>query len=66
MENKNVGILIVDDELVVRDSLYNWFIEDGYRVDTAEDAKKALGKLQENTWDIVLLDIRSIRILSSL
>ena len=58
MENKDVGILIVDDELVVRDSLYNWFIEDGYRVDTAEDAKKALGKLQGNTWDIVLLDIK--------
>lgn len=58
MENKDVGILVVDDELVVRDSLYNWFKEDGYRVDTAEDAKKALKKLQENAWDIVLLDIK--------
>lgn len=58
MENTDVGILVVDDELVVRDSLYNWFKEDGYRVDTAEDAKKALKKLQENVWDIVLLDIK--------
>ena len=58
MENKDVGILVVDDELVVRDSLYNWFKEDGYRVDTAEDAKMALKKLQENSWDIVLLDIK--------
>ena len=24
------SILIVDDEVSVRDSLYNWFIEDGY------------------------------------
>ncbi|UCE17805.1 MAG: sigma-54-dependent Fis family transcriptional regulator [Gemmatimonadota bacterium] len=58
MENIDVGILVVDDELVVRDSLYNWFKEDGYRVDTAEDAKMALKKLQESSWDIVLLDIK--------
>ena len=44
---KNIGILIVDDELSVRDSLYNWFKEDGYRVDTAENGIEALKKLQE-------------------
>jgi len=58
MENEDVGILVVDDELVVRDSLYNWFREDGYEVDTAEDAKEALKKLQRRPWDIVLLDIK--------
>src|SRR3972149_6910216 len=55
---KNIGILIVDDELSVRDSLYNWFKEDGYRVGAAENAVEALKKLQENPWDIVLLDIK--------
>jgi DNA-binding NtrC family response regulator len=34
-----ISILIVDDEESVRDSLYNWFIEDGYIVETAENAK---------------------------
>ncbi|MFQ6092039.1 MAG: sigma-54-dependent transcriptional regulator [bacterium] len=58
MENRDVGILVVDDELVVRESLYNWFREDGYRVDTAEDAKAALKKLHQSSWDIVLLDIK--------
>ena len=58
MTNKNVGILIVDDELSVRDSLFNWFKEDGYRVDAAENAVAALKKLQENPWDIILLDIK--------
>ncbi|MFO7668627.1 MAG: sigma-54 dependent transcriptional regulator [Bacteroidales bacterium] len=53
-----VSILIVDDEDSVRDSLYNWFIDDGYRVDCAENAKKALSLLNEKEYDIVLADIK--------
>ena len=37
---KNISLLIVDDEDSVRDSLYNWFLEDGYHVECAESAKK--------------------------
>ena len=55
---KKVSILIVDDEESVRDSLYNWFIEDGYRVECAENAKKALAILQSDVFDIVLADIK--------
>jgi DNA-binding NtrC family response regulator len=55
---EEIGILIVDDEASVRDSLYQWFKADGYRVDTAEEATSALKKLQENPWDIILLDIK--------
>ena len=58
MKPEEIGILIVDDEASVRDSLYQWFKADGYRVDTAEDAASALKKLQENPWDIILLDIK--------
>ena len=53
-----VSILIVDDEDSVRDSLYNWFIDDGYRVDCAENAKTALSLLNEKDYDIVLADIK--------
>jgi DNA-binding NtrC family response regulator len=53
-----ISILIVDDEESVRDSLYNWFIDDGYQVDTAENAKKALELLDEREFDIVLADIK--------
>ena len=35
-------LLIVDDELSVRDSLAKWFHEEGYEVGTAEDANGAL------------------------
>jgi DNA-binding NtrC family response regulator len=55
---EEIGILIVDDEASVRDSLYQWFKADGYRVDTADEANSALKKLQDNPWDIILLDIK--------
>ena len=58
MKPEEIGILIVDDEASVRDSLYQWFKADGYRVDTADGATSALNKLQENPWDIILLDIK--------
>lgn len=55
---KKISILIVDDEDSVRDSLYNWFIEDGYRVDCAENAKTALSLLESGNYDIILADIK--------
>jgi DNA-binding NtrC family response regulator len=56
--NIPASILIVDDELVVRDSLSKWFREDGYRVETAEDAAHALRLMDKGPWDIILLDIK--------
>jgi len=55
---KKISILIVDDEESVRDSLYNWFIEDGYRVECAENAKRALSMLESDNFDIILADIK--------
>src|SRR5215471_3442244 len=51
-------LLIVDDELSVRDSLGKWFREEGYDVSTAENAADALTLLAENKWDAALLDIK--------
>jgi DNA-binding NtrC family response regulator len=55
---KKISILIVDDEVSVRDSLYNWFIEDGYRVECAENANRALSILEADSFDIILADIK--------
>jgi DNA-binding NtrC family response regulator len=55
---KKISILIVDDEESVRDSLFNWFMEDGYRVECAENAKKALTILESDPFDIILADIK--------
>ncbi|MBL7970183.1 MAG: sigma-54-dependent Fis family transcriptional regulator [Prolixibacteraceae bacterium] len=55
---RKISILIVDDEESVRDSLYNWFIEDGFRVECAENAKRALTILESDQFDIILADIK--------
>jgi len=51
-------MLIVDDELSVRDSLGKWFREEGYEVGTAEDASQALLLLAQQKWDVALIDIK--------
>jgi len=51
-------LLIVDDELSVRDSLGKWFREEGYEVGTAESANEALTRLAEHPWDAALVDIK--------
>src|SRR5512146_2013667 len=51
-------LLIVDDELGVRDSLSKWFHEEGYDVATAENASEALSKLAASRCDLALVDIK--------
>jgi len=53
-----VSMLVVDDEVIVRESLEGWFTEDGYEVDTAESARAALRLAAENHYDIALIDIK--------
>jgi two-component system, NtrC family, response regulator AtoC len=52
------NILIVDDEKIVRDSLFHWFEEEGYLVDTAEDGESALKKYEKGKYDLLLLDMK--------
>ena len=51
-------ILIVDDELSVRDSLGKWFREEGYEIGSAENAGDALTRMAEQHWDAALVDIK--------
>ncbi|UCC72573.1 MAG: sigma-54-dependent Fis family transcriptional regulator [Gemmatimonadota bacterium] len=55
---KNKKLLIVDDELSVRESLKQWFIEDGFEVDTAEDGNAALQKMHAGPFDILVIDLK--------
>ncbi|MGE5432871.1 MAG: sigma-54-dependent transcriptional regulator [Syntrophomonadaceae bacterium] len=52
------SILIVDDEKIVRESLYHWFIEEGYDVDTAEDAEAALRIIEKGKYELMLVDMK--------
>jgi DNA-binding NtrC family response regulator len=51
-------ILIVDDELVVRDSLGKWFTSEGYTARPVGGAREALEVIQQMEFDIALLDIK--------
>src|SRR3974377_628379 len=51
-------LLIVADNLRVRDSVAKWFAEEGYDVATAESANEALTRVAEQTFDVALVDIK--------
>ncbi len=56
--NTKEKILIVDDEKIVRESLFHWFEEEGYEVDTAEDGENALKKYEKIKFDLLLVDMK--------
>ncbi len=51
-------ILIVDDELIMRESLAGWLERDGHVVATAASGEEALQKLKEYHFEILLVDIK--------
>ena len=55
---QKANLLIVDDELIVRDSLAKWFREEGYDATVAESAQDALQKMAQRHFDLALVDIK--------
>lgn len=53
-----VKVLVVDDELIVRESLVAWFKKSGYEVEGAEGGRRALELLAEKDYDFIFLDIK--------
>ncbi|MBU1052476.1 MAG: sigma-54 dependent transcriptional regulator [Proteobacteria bacterium] len=51
-------LLIVDDELIMRESLAGWLQRDGHEVQTAESGEEALDKIKDTRFDILLVDIK--------
>jgi DNA-binding NarL/FixJ family response regulator len=50
-------LLIVEDHIGLRESYQILFIKEGYEVDLAEDGKSGLALAQQNSYDIILLDM---------
>jgi two-component system response regulator PilR (NtrC family) len=51
-------ILIVDDELSMRELLDYMLKREGYRVDCAENGRRAAALVEQNSYDLLLCDIR--------
>ncbi|MDF1544224.1 MAG: sigma-54 dependent transcriptional regulator [bacterium] len=52
------NILVVDDKDSMRNMLHQTLIEEGYRVDSANDGDKALELVRNKSYDLVLTDLK--------
>jgi two-component system response regulator PilR (NtrC family) len=58
MAEKTSHILVVDDELSMRELLEYMLNREGYQVTCAEDGRKAIKLLEKNQYDLLLCDIK--------
>ena len=57
MDNK-MSIMVVDDEAIVRESLFHWFKKYGHVVETASSGFEALDKLEKYPFQLLFVDIK--------
>jgi DNA-binding NtrC family response regulator len=56
--NKAVRILVVDDEMIVREALSNYLREDGYEAVAVETGVEALKKVEGERWNVLFVDLK--------
>ncbi len=57
MEPK-LRLMIVDDEMIVRESLLNWLRKYGHEIDTAASGSEALEKIEQKPFQLLFVDIK--------
>src|SRR5208337_5163622 len=56
--SRKTRFMVVDDELIVRESLAAWLEREGATVDRAESGEQALDLMQQSVYDILFVDIK--------
>ena len=56
--DKKMSIMVVDDEAIVRESLFHWFKKYGHVVETASSGIEALEKLEKYPFQLLFVDIK--------
>ncbi|PJA28774.1 MAG: hypothetical protein CO189_03990 [candidate division Zixibacteria bacterium CG_4_9_14_3_um_filter_46_8] len=51
-------VLIIDDDLLIRDMLYDFLLEKGYQVLTASDESAALDAIEAREFDAAIVDLK--------
>lgn len=57
MNKENINILIIEDDEDINRVLFDMLLNEGYMVKSAYSGTEGLIYLQENKWDIILLDL---------
>ncbi|MGM0403831.1 MAG: response regulator, partial [Thermodesulfobacteriota bacterium] len=55
---QDFGVLVVDDEYTVRDSIKEWLEEEGFSAETAASGEEALEAMKKQSFKMMLLDIK--------
>jgi len=55
---EKIRVLVVDDELILRESLSGWLKRSGHEVDASSGGHQALQMIARKEYDLVFLDIR--------
>jgi DNA-binding response OmpR family regulator len=58
MKTQKQKVLLVEDEAIVRESLRDWLIEDGYDVECVESGEEALERVKQEEFGVIVLDLR--------
>ena len=56
--DEKMSIMVVDDEEIVRESLFHWFKKYGHVVETASSGFEALDKLEKYPFQLLFVDIK--------
>ncbi len=56
--SRDYHVMVVDDELAMRESLAGWLEKEGYAVDCAADGNQALEIMRQSRQDLLLVDIK--------
>lgn len=50
-------ILVVDDEILIRDVIKEYSLNEGYLVDEASNGEEAVSLIENNDYDVVIMDV---------
>ena len=59
--DERLRIMVVDDELIVRESLYHWFKKAGHVVEAASSGMEALEILEKKPFEVLFVDMKMPR-----
>jgi DNA-binding NtrC family response regulator len=59
--DERLRIMVVDDELIVRESLYHWFKKAGHMVEAVSSGNEALDILEKEPFEVLFVDMKMPR-----